>query len=79
MSNASGGAKASGTPQCLDAGKPNANAGTRFMCVTDLKPDEAPDPDLIDAAVESIKEAFRSYPVRRPCRPPPVRAQELHP
>jgi hypothetical protein len=57
----------------------NANAGTRFVCVTDVKPDQAADPDLIDAAVESIKEALRLYPVRRSCRPPPVWGQELHP
>ncbi len=39
---------------------PNGNGGTRIVWVTDVKPDEAAAPELVDAAVESIKEALRS-------------------
>lgn len=39
---------------------PNGNGGTRIVWVTDLKPDEAAAPEILDAAVESMKEALRS-------------------
>jgi hypothetical protein len=39
---------------------PNGEGGTRFLWVTDLKPDDAVREDIFDAAVASIKEALRS-------------------
>jgi uncharacterized protein YndB with AHSA1/START domain len=39
---------------------PNGRGGTRFVWITDVKPDEAAAPEVIDSAIESIKEALRS-------------------
>jgi hypothetical protein len=38
----------------------NDKGGTRFVWITDVKPDEAAAPEIIDAAIESIKKALRS-------------------
>jgi hypothetical protein len=38
----------------------NGEGRTRFLWVTDLKPDDAVQEDIFDAAVASVKEALRS-------------------
>ena len=39
---------------------PNGNGGSKFVWTIDLYPDEAADPQVIDASVESIKAALRA-------------------
>lgn len=38
---------------------PNGNGGSKFVWVIDLYPDDVADPQLVDATVESIKEALQ--------------------